>query len=143
MSREVALLKQLDLVLAQQQAAAERHDELAALRTDVERRLDSLRSRGPEEQPPYSFLLLDRLRDELDAEVTRADSVRDAVAAMGDATIRAKDVLQEKESERRRAKEALETVNENFSAREKSDDDEKPHCSATSVRETPGWFERM
>jgi small-conductance mechanosensitive channel len=71
---EIEMLKYLDLVYAQQQSAAELAEELAeedrALQDDLER----LRDAGPQEPRPYSFLLLDELRDELSAEQARKES---------------------------------------------------------------------
>lgn len=108
LSQELELLKQLDSVLAQQQAAEARREELQAGIADLETRLADLRQRGPTEPRPYSFLLLERLRDELAAENSRADAVRLTVDAAVEAHARAKATFEEKERKRRRAREAAE-----------------------------------
>jgi hypothetical protein len=53
------LLKYLELVYAQQQVAAESAKELEAKRARQNDELQRLRTGGPAEKPPYSFLLSD------------------------------------------------------------------------------------
>jgi chromosome segregation ATPase len=67
LQREVDLLKQLDVALAQLEAAKSQHADLQARLTDLTRQTESVREVGPSEERPYSFLLLDHLRDEVAA----------------------------------------------------------------------------
>src|SRR5262249_37101238 len=62
--REIELLKQLDALDAQLESADESRREAESGKADVERKLSELRQRGPDESRPYSFLLLDHVRDE-------------------------------------------------------------------------------
>ena len=121
LSREVGNLKQLEVVLSQQQAAEERRAEAEKQERDLEAGLKELRAKGPSEPKPYSFLIMDQLRDELFAEAARKEAIQATVEATTEARSRAKTSLEEKERKRRKAKEALDT---------NKDENAKPHLVA-------------
>ncbi len=121
LSREVGNLKQLEVVLSQQQAAEERRAEAEKQERDLEAGLKELRAKGPSEPKPYSFLIRDQLRDELFAEAARKEAIQATVEATTEARSRAKTSLEEKERKRRKAKEALDT---------NKDENAKPHLVA-------------
>ncbi|MCB9850572.1 MAG: mechanosensitive ion channel [Phycisphaerales bacterium] len=107
LSEQADLLAQIDAVLAQQEIEAERATDLTRQLADRKAALEKLRLSGPEEERPYSFLLLDRLRDDQqksnDALATLTTSVHTAEANVA----RASQNHEEKERVRRQAKEAL------------------------------------
>src|SRR5262245_6575978 len=57
------LLQTIDGVYAQQQARLEQRQELTAAKKEADDALATLRKFGPTEAKPYSFLLLETLRD--------------------------------------------------------------------------------
>ncbi len=65
---ELEFLEALDGVYGEQQARLEQRQELEAEKQRAEADLESLRKYGPTEAKPYSFLVLEDLRDELAAE---------------------------------------------------------------------------
>ncbi len=68
---ESEFLESLDGVYAQQQARLEQLQELQVDQKKATEELESLHKYGPTEAKPYSFLLLEDLRDELTAEEDR------------------------------------------------------------------------
>ncbi len=105
----VDLLQRTDLVYGQQLAALERKIELDRSRTELEESLTVLRASGPSEERPYSFLLLDSLRDELTTETAKSENVTEAISSAKDNLEHDKDNFEEKEQIRRQAKEELDT----------------------------------
>ncbi|MEX0978559.1 MAG: mechanosensitive ion channel domain-containing protein [Pirellulales bacterium] len=83
LSGEVERLKRLKVLYAQQQAAETRHAELEAQKRQADEQTARLSESGLGEGPPYSFFLLDQLRDEMQTLQERAES---ASAAIGSAT---------------------------------------------------------
>lgn len=106
---EIGLLRRLDGILAQQLNAEQRLQELDSAQVRSHAELDELRTTGLAGERPYSFVLGDQLRDELEAEQARKQALADAVAAVADALARAQQAAAQRDSDRRRAKEALET----------------------------------
>jgi small-conductance mechanosensitive channel len=112
LTTQLELLKYLELVYAQQQGAAGLSQELEAQRTRANEELNILRSSGPTEKPPYSFLLLDSLHEELAREQTRrggAEAELDAARRFLDSVRR---TFEDAERQRRAAREACETNRE-------------------------------
>jgi potassium efflux system protein len=105
LQREVELLKQLDVVVAQQEVAKTESDDLRTRLSDLEGRLSTIRDTGPSKRPPYSFLLLDQLRDELSAKRTRTEAIEVATEASGEAIAQAKQSLEVSQQALRRANE--------------------------------------
>lgn len=110
LQREVDLLKQLDVTLAQLEAAKSQQAELQARLSDLMGQLEAVREIGPSEERPYSFLLLDHLRDELAARQSRTETLQAAAANTQQAVTRAKETLDARQQAARRAKE-LERTN--------------------------------
>lgn len=105
LQREVELLKQLELVVSQEEAAKAEYTDLQRRVTDLEGELEAVRSSGPSEEPPYSFLLLDRLRDELRSRHSRTETIEVAGTSATEAVTRAKEHLEAKQHAHRLAKE--------------------------------------
>lgn len=106
---EVSLLRRIERVLGQQAAVAQLWDEAEAERRQIEERRRQGLGALPE-SPPFSFLLLDRLQDDLDAESSRMQSLDAGVAAATQALQQARDAELAAERARRAAQEALETA---------------------------------
>ncbi|MCG8585211.1 MAG: hypothetical protein MI757_10910, partial [Pirellulales bacterium] len=109
LANEVKLLKQLEAIHAQQQAAGERTAELQTTKAELEGKLKALRASGPIQERPWDFTLLEQLRDELALETDRTKSLTRSVEQHQQSLERAQSQHDEKESARRRAKEAVET----------------------------------
>ncbi len=72
---ELDLLESLDLVYIQQQASSDEHAALEQEKKKLAEEAESLHNLGPAEPKPYSFLLLEDIRDQLGAENDRAESI--------------------------------------------------------------------
>ncbi|HEY2838902.1 MAG TPA: hypothetical protein VGJ26_07125, partial [Pirellulales bacterium] len=72
---EIEFLETLDGVYAQQQVRLEERQELQAEVAQAAADLESFRKFGPNEAKPYSFLLLEDLRDELTSEEDRSEAL--------------------------------------------------------------------
>jgi small-conductance mechanosensitive channel len=103
--QQVAVLK---LIASNQDAAQKRHEELKKEKADWEAKLGQLAVDGLDESRPFSFLSLDKARDELAAEAPTASALRDALAAAKDAVAQAAAEKADKERDLRRAKDSLE-----------------------------------
>ncbi len=110
LQREVELLKQLDVVIAQQQSAKAEHADRETRLVDFEAQLAALRENGPQEEKPYSFLVFDHLKDELMSKQSRTESVAAGLAGATEDVVRAKQTLAAKQQAFRQAKE-LEQAN--------------------------------
>ncbi len=103
----VELKKQIDAIQAQQKLVRQRAKELAPRKVQLEADLLSFRTGGLDETPPYPLSLLDRIREELAAERARAASVEVAVIAGRQAVNNARAVNEQRQRERRLAKDAV------------------------------------
>jgi potassium efflux system protein len=106
---ERELLKFAGLAYAQQEAVELLSKELVQRKADAEARLQALRSVGPDEPKPYSFLLLDQLRDDLAAEAARHDSLEAEITAATSLLESVRRSYEKNEQQRRRVQEAIET----------------------------------
>ena len=88
--REVELLKQLEVTLDRQQVAKERTEQLTTQEEHRTEELEQLRRHGLDEDPPYSFLLLDNVRDSVATQEARIAVLRRAIEGSVDALRRAK-----------------------------------------------------
>ncbi len=107
-ARQIELLKQLDALESQLESSIEARWELESAKADYEQKLADLRRDGPAEERPYSFLLLDSLRDALSTEESHAGETETAIAAASTELDHARQQCDEKQAERRRIKEQLE-----------------------------------
>jgi len=105
--REAELNKQIDAVLAQQEIVRKRAEELAPRKAQLEADLLSFRTEGLDEKPPYPLSLLDRIREELAAERARAETTDAAVEAGKQAVEEARAKSEQRQRERRLAKDAV------------------------------------
>ena len=106
LTREVELLKQLDIIIAQQQTEVANGKELATRQADVTGQLETVLAQGPQEKPPYSFLMVDKLREEVATLEKRTSSVDDAVNAAHDNVAKANVAAEAKQVAWTQAKEA-------------------------------------
>lgn len=109
LAKEVELLERIDLALVQQESQLQHGDELRASRGQIESDLADLRKAGPSEKRPDSFLLLESVRNELNAHTAREEknaAIRQAIQKNLEA---AKQNLETREPQRRKAKEAFDT----------------------------------
>ncbi|MCA9123262.1 MAG: mechanosensitive ion channel [Planctomycetaceae bacterium] len=110
LQREVELLKQLEVVIAQHEAAKTEHIDQQTRLSDLDAQLAVVRESGSPEENSSSFLFLDHLRDDLATRQARTASVDAGVTSATEAIARAKQSLEVKEQGLRRAKE-LEQAN--------------------------------
>jgi small-conductance mechanosensitive channel len=108
---ELEFLETLDGIYAQQQARLEQRLELQTDKKKADDSLASLRKFGPSEAKPYSFLLLENLRDALAAEEDHLEASVADLKAAEQLLETAHDNFDEAEKERRLAQEEL-TENE-------------------------------
>lgn len=116
LATQLELLKYLELVYAQQQAAASLSQELESQRTRQNEELSVLRSSGPTEKPPYSFLLLDSLHEELAREQARQGGAEAELDASRRFLESVRRTWEEAERQRRAAREACEANREPHTA---------------------------
>ena len=107
LTMQLDLLKYLTATLAQQQTTVESTQALQTHRERLEQELDLLRTAGLSEQPPYSFVRLEELRDRLSSVLARQDSIEAEIAAIQDLLRLAREKREERERQRRLAKETL------------------------------------
>jgi potassium efflux system protein len=119
---ELEFLETLDAVYAQQQARLEQRQELQAEKKKAEEDLESLRKFGPAEAKPYSFLLLENLRDDQTAEEDHQDAFSADLKAAEQLLETAQNHLDHSEKDRRRAQE------------EHGEDKEQPGASAVALQ---------
>lgn len=106
LGREIELLERIGIVLGQHASALEREAELGRAIEEMRARVAALRTDGPPEAPPYGFGLVDAARDALEAEQHRTEAVDAAAAAAAASIQEAQRELADRETERRRAREA-------------------------------------
>lgn len=111
LQREVELLKQLEGTIAQLEVGKKEHVDQQTRFKDFQSQLETVRASGPPEERPYSFLLLDHLRDDLAARKARSETVESAATAATEAVTRAKQALESKQQAQRRAKELEQAAN--------------------------------
>jgi len=109
LKREMELLGRLDRLYGQILTALDHEAELKASKEKLTVDLDNLRAHGPTEAKPYPFRLLENLRDQLETETARGETRSDAIEAGLAAVAGAKTALEQKERNRRQAKEAIES----------------------------------
>ena len=105
----VDLLQRTDLVYSQQITALNRKIEIDRLKNELEENLKVLRANGPSEERPYSFLLLDGLRDELTKATLKSENITEAISSAKENLEHDKENFEEKEKLRRQAKEQFDT----------------------------------
>ncbi|HEX4145235.1 MAG TPA: mechanosensitive ion channel domain-containing protein [Pirellulales bacterium] len=104
---EIELLGALDLVYVQLQAVSEHHDELGHVRDRLQAQLDNQHKFGPAEAKPYTFLLLESIRDSLSTQQERQAAFDADLAAAGQLLEQARVNLEHCQSEERAANDRL------------------------------------
>jgi small-conductance mechanosensitive channel len=104
---ELEFLQTLDGVYAQQQVRLEQQQELQAELKKSEADLEAFRKFGPTEAKPYSFLLLEDLRDELAAAEDHDDAFNADIKPAGQLLQAAQSHFDQAEKDRRRVQEEL------------------------------------
>lgn len=103
------LLDRLTLQLQELSVTRQQLEEARSNLGDLQGSLEDLKLSGPSEQPPYSVLLLDSIRNELETMRGRAETLEAGVSAATQAREEAQTSLAQREAARRRAKEASES----------------------------------
>ncbi len=107
LEREVEILKQIDSVLAQQQAGETKLQQLQPELEQAVQNLQALQQTGMSEPSPYSFLKFSSLLTELRSAESRIERTIAEANASRDAVTAARRAKESKEADLRRAKEAL------------------------------------
>ncbi len=103
---ELDLLRSLDLVYLQQQAAIAERSNLEQEKKRLQDEVDSLHNFGPAEAKPYSFLLWEDLRDQVSGAEERIAALKSDLAAAQQMLGTERQNLAECEHERRQVHEA-------------------------------------
>lgn len=104
-TEKVGLLKQLDLVYAQQESTLARTKELEAALAKAKDAKKDLEDNGLQEPKPYSFFLQESLQDALVSNREQLKSVSTTMESVTQSLARAKEAADAKEKQRRLAKE--------------------------------------
>ncbi|HJQ81231.1 MAG TPA: hypothetical protein VJ828_14825, partial [Lacipirellulaceae bacterium] len=107
-TQEVAHYQSILAVLAQQQAVSGQIKDLEVRKIELEEQLKSAGAPQTEAAEGYSFVELDRLKDELAAEKARASLIDDRLIAAKAAMEKAQAAREESEIKRRQAQDAFE-----------------------------------
>lgn len=105
--KQIDLLVQIKQIHGQQLSMLKRVESSDTAQKQAKVNLDKIRLQGPDEKPPYSYVLLDRLRDELKAEQEQEKSVSGIQASAQDFHKRSLSQLEEKAAVYRRVKDTL------------------------------------
>ncbi|GJQ58939.1 MAG: hypothetical protein SCALA701_17400 [Candidatus Scalindua sp.] len=109
LNKELTLLQQIELLYTQQLALLSHKDELETSNLQLENSLNFLQMHGPSEKRPYPITLLDRLNNDLQAQIGLDQIRKEAIRTAEEAFNEAKSAYEKKESLRRQVKENLET----------------------------------
>jgi len=108
-AEELDVLKRLELLLKQQLAVVQQNAEAAVTQSQLDHDLETIQTTGLAEQPPYSLLMLDAVRDELRTLLGRIETTEAGMAAAVTAREQARTTLDQRDTARRQAREALES----------------------------------
>jgi small-conductance mechanosensitive channel len=109
LTQQIAALRRIELFFGQQAAALQSRQSLAAAKSQTETEIAKVQGAPPEKA---TFLDLDNLRDTLTAEEDREKSIDARVESRQSALAKARTAYEDAETIRRRAKERLETSQE-------------------------------
>lgn len=104
---ELDLLRSLDSILAQHQTLLQQRAELEGEKKRAQEALDHVRNFGLDEPKPYSFLLLEDIRDQVEAETAREKATQNDRRAAEGLLEQTRDDFDEHEQDRRLAQEEL------------------------------------
>ncbi len=93
---EVDLLKQVDAIIAQQRSATATLEDVEAKSAELELQLRNLADNRLEEEPPYSVMMLDQLRDSIKALKIKSESLQASLRAARDGVEQTRRIVDEK-----------------------------------------------
>ncbi len=102
---EVDLLKQVEVIVAQQKSATATLEDVEAKTADLKLQLKKLVENGLEEDPPYSVMMVDQLRDSIKALNIKSESLQASLRAARDAVEQTRRIVDEKKRAARQLKE--------------------------------------
>ncbi len=102
---QVDKLKQIDVIVAQQQSVVVSLEDINSKSIELEKRLHKLQAGNFDEQPPYSILLLDQLSDSITNLVSKKEAISTSMASAKEAVVRAKEVVENRKTTFRQLKE--------------------------------------
>jgi small-conductance mechanosensitive channel len=106
-SQELGTLKQIDAVLAQQQTAEAKKQQIAERIVQLEAELEEIRKRELPDSEPCSFLAWDQMQNELEALQSRRQMLESSLAAAAEAVELARQSRDAKDAALRLAREAV------------------------------------
>lgn len=102
---EVDLLKQVDVIIAQQKSATATLEDTEANIAELKGQLRELQDNRLDEEPPYSIMMVDQLRDSIKALNVKAESLQASLLAARDSVEQARRAVDEKSRRARQLKE--------------------------------------
>ncbi len=112
LSEQLELLKWLDLLYSNREALVARKVELDAELASLRKEVESLQVTGLTDEGPHSFLLLDDVRDQLNAEQSRRESIRLGIDAERAQLESERQRYENSEAKRRLTREKLEATDD-------------------------------
>lgn len=104
---QLEIYKYLELLYVQHEGSAQREAELREEKEQIQSDLELLRTVGPAESKPYSFLSVDKLQDELAASKGRAEMVKTEIDAAQSILEAAREKYEDAETDRRLAQDTV------------------------------------
>ena len=102
---EVDLLKQSEVIIAQQKAAATTLTDIEASEAKLKSQLGELANNQLAEEPPYSITFVDQLRDSVKSLTMKSEAIQASVMTSRDAVELARNSVEEKQRTARQLKE--------------------------------------
>jgi small-conductance mechanosensitive channel len=102
---EVDLLKQVEVIVAQQQSATATLEDVKAKSDELKLELGKLAENRLEEDPPYSVMMVDQLRDSIKALNIKSESLQASLLAARDGVEQTRRIVDEKKRAARQLKE--------------------------------------
>ncbi len=112
--QQLQTFERIDLILSRQSNALKQAESFIADRNQLKEQLEQLRVAGLSEKP--TFLLMDNLRNELEAEEEKLSGIESNIKTARNALDQAKAQLEEKNNARNLAKEKLDKNSEDTTA---------------------------
>ncbi len=102
---EVDLLKQIDVIIAQQKAATATLQDIRVASEELKLQLGKLADDRLDEPPPYSVMMLDELRDSIKSLKLRSESLQASILAARNAVEQGRRIVDEKKQALRQQRE--------------------------------------
>ncbi|MEA3361634.1 MAG: mechanosensitive ion channel [Thermodesulfobacteriota bacterium] len=107
LEKKLEILQKIDLIYEQQLSQIKQYSDLKQSMSQLQDKLSNLKSKEIPYKAPYSFLLLDELKEKLALLEDQADTIKVAVKTVEDSLQAAKDKMETMEQNRRRIKDDL------------------------------------